>query len=291
MKRTKTILAAVLACVLLAGCASDTAPAEETKPAAIPETTAAAPETVAVIPETEAPAELTEETEVPDGTEAPFEVTVTPVITEDQTQVTVATADEFLAAIAPNTEIIVDTELMDLSKAAGYGTASSDYYRWVETFDGPELYIAGVSNLTIRGAGEDHNAVVISAQPRYANVLNFENCSNIMVKGLTAGHAEEPGSCAGGVLCFMNSQDVLVEDCGLFGCGTLGVKGYNSKNMQIVNNDIYECSIGGVEFTNCDAVNVDGNLFRDLGGPIFRVYDCGSITCNGVSVHDFMRQQ
>ena len=62
--------------------------------------------------------------------------------------------------------------------------------------------------------------------------------------------------------------------------------------MQIVNNDIYECSVAGVEFTNCDDVNVDGCIIRDIGteeypGRDFRVYSCGSITCNGEPVHDF----
>ena len=271
MKRTQKVLTLLLTCTLLAGCAA--APAAE-----IPETTAAVvPETVVAVPET-VPAP--QATEVPAEPE-PFVAEIKPVITSQQKQVTVTTADELLAAIGPDTEIIVDAERIDLSKTSGYGSAKGEYWYWKEAFDGPEICIFGLSNLTIRGAGEDHNANVISAQPRYANVLNFENCSNIHIKGFTAGHAEEPGACIGGVLYFQNSQDILVEDCGLFGCGTLGVTGYSSKNMQIVNNDIYDCSVGGVEFTNCDAVNVDGNTFRDLGGPIFRIYDCGTITCNG----------
>lgn len=278
MKRNQIILATLLVCILLAGCGS--------APASVQEATAA-PSIPETIPETTAPAATTEATEP-----APFEITVTPVITQPQNSVTVTTADEFLAAIAPNTEIIVDTELIDLSEASNYGkTVSGQYYYWNESFDGPELYISGVSNLTIRGSGEDHNANVISSVPRYSNVLTFQNCSNIMLKGLTAGHTEEPGSCTGGVLQFQNSQDILVEDCGLFGCGTLGVIAHNSKNMQIVNNEIYECSVGGVEFTNCDDVNVDGNIFRDLGGYEFRVYGCGSITCNGEPVPDFSPRQ
>ena len=31
--------------------------------------------------------------------------------------------------------------------------------------------------------------------------------------------------------------------------------------------------------------------FRDLGGPEFRVYGCGIITCNGETVHDFSPRQ
>ena len=288
MKRKTTILAALMACIMLVGCASNTVPEkEETVPAS-------APETIAVIPETTEPIVTTEATEATEP--APFEVSITPVITEAQNTVTVTTADEFLAAVAPNTEIIVDAELIDWSKAAGYGTANGEYYRWEDPFDGPELIITGVSNLTIRGAGEDHTANVLSAVPRYAYVVMFENCSNIYVKGLTVGHTEEPGSCRGGVLGFRNSQDILVENCGLFGCGTIGVMGESSKNMQIVNNDIYECSVAGVEFTNCDDVNVDGNTIRDIGTPEypgrdFRVYSCGTITCNGEPVHDFSPRQ
>ena len=288
MRRTKTIIATLMVCILLVGCASNTAPEkEETVPAS-------APETIAVIPETTEPIVTTEATEATEP--APFEVIITPVITETQNTVTVTTADEFLAAVAPNTEIIVDAELIDWSTANGYGTANGEYYRWEDPYDGPELIITGVSNLTIRGAGEDHTVNVLSAVPRYANVLTFENCSNVMVKCLTVGHVEEPGSCIGGVLRFRNSQDILVEDCGLFGCGTIGVIGESSKNMQIINNDIYECSVAGVEFTNCDDVNVDGCTIRDIGtaeypGTDFRVYGCGTITCNGEPVHDFSPRQ
>lgn len=288
MKRTTTILAAVMACTLLVGCASHSAPKlEETAAASIPETTAA----ISVTTEPPVTTVATEETEV-----SPFEVSITPVISEAQNSVTVTTADEFLAAIAPNTEIIVDADLIDWSTAAGYGTASSEYYRWENPYDGPELIISGVSNLTIRGAGAEHTENVLSAVPRYAYVVMFENCSNIHVKGLTVGHTEEPGSCRGGVLGFRNCQDILVEDCGLYGCGTIGVMGENSRNMQIVSNDIYECSVAGVEFTNCDDVNVDGCTIRDIGTPEypgedFRVYGCGIITCNGEPVHDFSPRQ
>lgn len=276
MKRKWTLFTAgLLTLSLLAGCAAGN-PAPQ---ASVTESTAA--ETT--VPETTVPETTVPVTEAP--TEA-FQVTVRPVISGAQAQVHVSTADEFLAAIAPDTEIILDAALIDLSEATGYGEGEGEYYYWHEEFDGPELYITGVSNLTIRGGGNDRTANVLSAVPRYADVLSFENCSNIYVTGFTAGHTKEPGSCAGGVLHFWNSQDILVENCGLYGCGIVGVQGDSSRNMQIIGNDIYECSTGGVYFSNCDDVNVDGNTFRDLGGPDFRVYGCGTITCNGEKVHD-----
>lgn len=273
MKRKWTLFTAgLLTLSLLAGCAAGN-PAPQ---ASVAEPTAA--ETTAA--ETTVPETTVSVTEA-------FQVTVRPVISGAQAQVHVSTADEFLAAIAPDTEIILDAALIDLSEATGYGEGEGEYYYWHEEFDGPELYITGVSNLTIRGGGNDRTENVLSAVPRYADVLSFENCSSIYVTGFTAGHTKEPGSCAGGVLHFWNSQDILVENCGLYGCGIVGVQGDSSRNMQIIGNDIYECSTGGVYFSNCDDVNVDGNTFRDLGGPEFRVYGCGTITCNGEKVHDY----
>lgn len=294
--RIAVFVALVLFVQILAGCAS-AAPAPVTE--AAPQTEPAA--TAAV----ETTAETTAETTQPetDPTESPqdFEVTITPVITSSQKQVTVSTADEFLAAIASDTEIILNSDLIDLSEATGYGKANGANYTWTEGYDGPEFTISGVSNLTIRGGAENHDGNVVSSVPRYAYVLMFENCSNIHVTGFTAGHTKEPGYCMGGVLGFRNSQDILVEDCGLFGCGTLGVMGMNSKNMQIINCEIYECSVGGVELNNCDDVNVDGCTFRDLGWrddhgnfiemDAFRVYGCGKVTCNGEDVWDFNPRQ
>lgn len=288
MKQKKSILLTLLlSAALLAGCAKETVSTEPSNEETVPETTEvqAIPETV--VPETQAPMEEA----------APFEVTVKPVTSAPEKQVIVSTADEFLAAIAPNTEIILNADLIDLSKASGYGKTREEYYYWAEAYDGPEFRVIGVSNLTIRGNGENHGVNVISSDPRYAYVILFENCSNIHVAGFTAGHSKEPGYCMGGVLGFQNCQDILVEDCGLFGCGTLGVMGVSSKNMQIINCEIYECSVGGVELSNCEEVNVDGCTFRDLGfedddGKFiemepFRVYGCGKVTCNGKDVWDY----
>lgn len=210
------------------------------------------------------------------------------MITTGQTTVHVSTADEFLAAIASDTEIIVDAELIDFSTASNYGAygTSEGNYRWNEEFDGPELIIQNVTNLTVRGSGEERTDKVLSCVPRYADVLTFENCANIYVTHITVGHTQEPSQCAGGVLHFINSQDILVEDCDLYGCGTLGVDADNSLNIQIINNLIHDCSYGGVQFSNCQNVRVDGNTFRDLGmedypGSVFRIYDSQNVTCNG----------
>lgn len=277
---TLSLLAAALSGCGAAQSAPETTAAQTTFP-----TETAAPETT--VPETQ-PTVTVDAVPVPQYSqyEAPQPGVAEPVITGSQTAVHVSTADEFLAAIASDTEIIVDAELIDFSTATGYGTSGGEHYRWEEEFDGPMLIVQNVSNLTVRGSGDAATDRVLSAVPRYAYVLTFENCSNIYVTHITLGHTQEPGYCAGGVLQFRSSQSGLVEDCDLYGCGTLGVDADNSLNIQVINNLIHDCSYGGVQFSNCQNVRVDGNTFRDLGmedypGSVFRIYDSQNVTCNG----------
>lgn len=286
MKRfCAAILALSLLAAALSGCGAAQSAPETTAAQTTFPTETAAPEVT--IPETQ-PTVTVDAVPVPQYSqyEAPQPGVAEPVITGSQTAVHVSTADEFLAAIASDTEIIVDAELIDFSTATGYGTSGGEHYRWDEEFDGPMLVVQNVSNLTVRGSGDAATDRVLSAVPRYAYVLTFENCSNIYVTHITVGHTQEPSQCAGGVLHFINSQDILVEDCDLYGCGTLGVDADNSLNIQVINNLIHDCSYGGVQFSNCQNVRVDGNTFRDLGmedypGSVFRIYDSVNVTCNG----------
>lgn len=212
--------------------------------------------------------------------------------TVSQETVVVTTVDEFLAAIGPNKDIIIDAKELNLSTASNYGkNNASDYYFWYDPDDGPQLNIVNVDNLTIRGkVGKDAN--LISAVPRYAQVLSFQSCTNVTVKDLTLGHTEAPGTCTGGVLDFYYCSNVTVSGTGLFGCGTIGVHGESCRNMQILNNEIYDCSIGGVELIACRQVDLDGNDFHDIGsnnnGYIGYIYsvstDSDNVTFNGTAV-------
>ena len=186
---------------------------------------------------------------------------------QPQLQIRVSTMDEFLAAIGPNKEIVLEPGTYNLRTATGYGSAYNDYYFWNDTFvDGPELVIRNVDNMTIRSGGSEKTDVTVEAEPRYANVLNFYSCSNIAVTGITAGHTKEQGSCTGGVLFFRDSDYILAENCGLFGCGTEGVYAEDSGNVMVKGCDIYDCSQGGVEFRNCNQIRLENNTFRRIGG-------------------------
>ena len=219
---------------------------------------------------------------------------VAAVPTAKQETVTVTTVDEFLAALGSNREIIIDAPMLDLSTATGYkDMTGGENYDWSDIYDGPQLNIRNLDNLTIRGK-DGKGANVISAVPRYAQVLCFEGCTNLTVKDVTLGHTKEPGYCAGGVLDLQRCTNVTVENTGLFGCGTIGIQSYQCVNMALTGNEIYECSYGGISLNQCQKVDMTNNTFRDLGeeygGYIYYVSGCADLTFDGnhISGEDYL---
>lgn len=202
-----------------------------------------------------------------------------------KTSVTVTNADEFLAAIAPNTEIVIDTETIDFSTAKDYGGGPKKYYRWEDIYDGPALVIAGADNLTIRSKDGKTKNHTINAVPRYANVLTFINCDNLVLSGFTAGHTKEPGVCAGGVLMFQGCEFVSVDNCGLFGCGILGVQAEGCTGITLRSSDIYECSYGGVSMSDTTGITINDCTFRDLGGNNLMLSGCSDVTVDGEPIN------
>ena len=196
----------------------------------------------------------------------------------------VHTVDELLASIAPNASIYLENGVYNLSDAMGYGTDSGEYYDWMPCYDGPGLVIRNVENLTITGASPIMASIV--AEPRYAEVLSFEDCRNISLSGFTAGHTQEISDCAGGVLCFMGSDEVSIENCSLYGCGVLGVTATNCKQMRISFTEIHHCSFGAFSLDSCRDVTIERCNVHDIPGSTYSVYNCTGVTADGVEIPD-----
>ena len=234
----------------------------------------------------------------------------TPVSTGEQKEVRVHNVDDFLKAIDSDTCIILSGKLFDLSQSQSYQEAAkameedvaqmkpyydkdNPNYYWQNNFDGPSLVISGVSNLTIKAEGSDRTATTISATPRYADVLSFENCSAVTLEGFTAGHTKEPGYCSGGVLNFNTCTDVLIDNCGMYGCGTVGVNASYTQNLQVVNSEIYECSYNGISLWNSENVAISGTIIRDIRNewegeaPHFNFSGCRNVTLDGVPLNGY----
>lgn len=189
---------------------------------------------------------------------------------------TVSNEREFVTALGSNRIVIIkDGTTLNLTKQLNnsdffgyYGRLwTDDYYGErngddelivsCDRFDGRQLELLNVHNLTIRG-GKDCKIVV---EPRYANVLNFYRCSHITLENLTVGHTEE-GYCEGGVLYFENSARILVKNCDLYGCGTYGLEAHSTLELTMDNTVIRDCSYGimildathTTKFIDCDFI-------------------------------------
>ena len=180
----------------------------------------------------------------------------------DLEEVYVKTADEFIAAIGSNRQIVVDMELLDFSTATDYGKSSGEFFYWLDNYDGPGFCITDVENLEIVGQGKDKTT--LQAKPRYAEVLFFEDCKNVGIADLTAGHLKEaPGSCVGDVFEFRNCSDCTIRGCGLFGCGVNGISAEKCENFVITETEIYDCSSLGAFLMNCKNMAFTGCSIHD----------------------------
>ena len=196
-------------------------------------------------------------------------------------QIRVGSVDELLAAIGPDRTILLAEGSYDLSTATGYGTSESEYFFWEQRWDGPQLVIRNVSGLTVAAESADPKATVLAAIPRYANVLSFRSCSNIELRGFTAGHTKEPGECAGGVLYFEGCGDLRLESCRLYGCGILGIETANCNSITVDKCEIYECSFGAVQMHDTDGISFRQCDIHDVPSPAVTFYNCGDKYWNG----------
>ena len=219
-----------------------------------------------------------------DMLDAWYHVPAEPLNAGERTEVVVSTVDELIAAIASDTEIVLKDGTYDLSTAKDYGTSWNDVHYWSEEFDGPALTIYGVDNLVIRSESGDVTKCTISAVPRYADVLKFKSCTNVTVSGFTAGHTVEPGYCTGGVLYYEDCDNVLVNRCGLYGCGILGVRAELCSAVTVTGCEIYECSYGGIQMGNTSGIKIENCSFRDLGGDALYFYECRDVLADGEPV-------
>jgi hypothetical protein len=195
-------------------------------------------------------------------------------------KVTVSTVDEFLAAIAPDTAITLKAGTYNLFEASNYGQGSGiEYYSWSNSDDGYQLNIRILDKLSI--SAEPGAEVKILAESRYANVLNFVRCTNVALDGLTVGHTDG-GECSGGVVRFDTVTSASVNNCNLFGCGTIGVVGYNSTGIIVTNTDIYECSWIGTQLVSCENVLFDNCRFYNNTQNLGFIAEI--VTSNGIAI-------
>lgn len=175
----------------------------------------------------------------------------------EQSEVWVNNEEEFVGAIAPNTAIKLNSQWTGILTFPGeYLGEISDFVNFTEGFDGAQIVIHDVHNLSITGDPDILSQIL--AQPRYAYTLMFKNCEGITLANLNCGHTDE-GYCTGGVLGFENCHGIKIDNCDLWGCGTEGITLWESSRLDCTNTTIRDCSYsilslydsGFVSFSNC----------------------------------------
>ena len=181
------------------------------------------------------------------------------------TTVTVRDEREFLDALKDNTTILLpEGTRLNLSRvldrASGFKGEGRVFEGYVEphmqsgeptlvsesVFDGHQLTIVNLRNVTISGSDDCH----IVVDPAYAYVLNFVQCQNIRIENVTMGHTVE-GYCTGGVVGMYRCSDMVIDACDLYGCGAYGLVADTTRDVTMTRTIIRDCSYGIMQLFGC----------------------------------------
>ena len=209
--------------------------------------------------------------------------------TEEDSEIRVSSTEDLLDAIAPGVTIVIEDGVYDMTPDLEelYGSDGKefnnhhDYVQIRDAYDGLEVVIVGVDDLTIRGDYETE----LQVEPRYACVLNFENCEDISLEGMTVGHTTGEGYCSGAVLYFSDCDGVNISGMDLYGCGTYGIYANYSYNITVDSTIIRDCSYGTVNIMDSSAEFNDCPMYGCECFNLFDIYD-STVTFNNCDFHD-----
>ena len=167
------------------------------------------------------------------------------------------TPEEFIAAIGSDKTIVIEPVMIDLGKT------------------GP-LVISDVHNLTIICEASEYAEIVTNNYN--AVVLTFENCSNISLINIKIGHYPESGGCYGGVVSFIDCNDISIEGCRLYGCGVNGLELVNVDGFEFKRSIIEECSMHIMCISNSKNLRFTDSVFgNNRGTELINISGCEDV--------------
>ena len=195
------------------------------------------------------------------------------------TRISVNSAEELLNAIGSDRTIVLapgDYVLSDVRDR------HMDFIRWDPEFDGKTITVRNVKNLKIIGDRKKPTRLLV--RPRYAYVLNFEDCRNVQLENLVMGHSPDSGYCASGVVGATKCTDLALRNCDLFGCGTEGLTLTKVTNMVFHNSTIRDCTYGIMTIKGCANLRFTQSSFiRNKQFWAVNVHDSKDISFTGCS--------
>ncbi|GAB4341543.1 MAG: hypothetical protein OHK0038_21270 [Flammeovirgaceae bacterium] len=191
--------------------------------------------------------------------------------------VKVDNVNEFLDAIGSNKIIQLQGSPIMLSNVSPKKIGKN--YRYSQEYDGHELVIFGVYNLKIVGVST--LPVKIITKPLYGDVIVFENCNNITIENVDAGHSPEKGQCTGGVFNFLNSKYITINNSIMYGSGIEGITAENVTKLTCNNSIIKECTYSIMSLQNCKQFEFNNCEFKNNQEfDLIKINNCKEIKYN-----------
>lgn len=273
MKKMKTVTRTIAALMMLllvitaSGCNKKSEDVTNVTPVTdIPNTDAPsqvsdAPTAAPVSPDSAEPTKAPAPTSAPEPTAAP---TAEPVPTDailetggnDGGTVKVASIEELLEAVRPEASILIEAGLYNIADFIDTFESDEEIKTWneaheyveiEEVYDGKQLVIINVDNISISGAGPNMSAVELVTDPRYAAILTFKNCSGISLDRMTMGHTDK-GDCTGNVLDLIACNSIIANELDLYGCGVYGIgTSEGTGDLFVSSSLIRDCAYGPFE--------------------------------------------
>lgn len=132
-----------------------------------------------------------------------------------------------------------------------------EYVTASDHFDGLCVQIRNCPNLTIRSK---KGLATLIAMPRYVDVLEFVECHGLVLDHLVLGHTDE-GYCDMGVLGLEGCQNVRINDCDLYGCGTEGFILEYCHNVIVNRSNIHDCTYHTMHVSKSDLIRFNDCKF------------------------------
>ena len=113
----------------------------------------------------------------------------------------------------------------------------------------------------------DGNGCAFVMRNKDANVFQILGANKVALRNFKATHIEPNGpiGCLGSVISVEEAASVLIENCELNGSGIIGVVAYDTENLRIINNYIYNNSNYGVLYDTLTTLEIIDNRFEDNG--------------------------
>lgn len=181
--------------------------------------------------------------------------------------ITVSTTGELVRSIAPDAHILLKSGTYDLSALTEEEMAERSGCVELDALREGSLALYNAHGLVLEA--EEEGTVRLVTGNGYVDVVTLTLCDGAKLKGLVLGHEVEKGECDADVLRLSTSQNVTVEDCGLFGCGTYGIGAEDSALLTVTGTEIYECTYGIFSLIETTDTVFENCRFYDNQGMFF----------------------